>query len=107
MDPVRSSNSNDSDEIHNDSKKSKTKSFTGKTDAKTNGKVKVEEKDTTLKKAKTEKETLIDKSKVTYKPSDFKIMKEVGEGSYGRVYLASRNSDSKMVAIKMLDKHHL
>ena len=34
-------------------------------------------------------------------------MREVGEGSYGRVYLASRNSDGKMVAIKMLDKHHL
>jgi len=45
--------------------------------------------------------------KVAYKPSDFKIIKEVGEGSYGRVYLASRASDGKKVAIKMLDKHHL
>ncbi|CAI2363704.1 unnamed protein product [Moneuplotes crassus] len=46
-------------------------------------------------------------TKVVYKPSDFKIVKEVGEGSYGRVYLAKRVSDKKKVAIKMLDKHHL
>ena len=45
--------------------------------------------------------------KISYKPSDFKIVKEVGEGSYGRVYLAKRVSDNKKVAIKMLDKHHL
>lgn len=45
--------------------------------------------------------------KISYKPSDFKIIKEVGEGSYGRVYLANRVSDNKKVAIKMLDKHHL
>lgn len=42
-----------------------------------------------------------------YHPSDFKMIKEVGEGSYGRVYLAKRVSDGKKVAIKMLDKHHL
>ena len=45
--------------------------------------------------------------KKAYQPSDFKIIKEVGEGSYGRVYLANRVTDNRKVAIKMLDKHHL
>lgn len=34
-------------------------------------------------------------------------MKEIGEGSYGKVYLSERLSDKKMFAIKMLDKQHL
>jgi 3-phosphoinositide dependent protein kinase-1 len=60
-----------------------------------------------LKKSKTTNGSKNDSSRVAYRPSDFKIIKEVGEGSYGRVYLAKRVSDGKKVAIKMLDKHHL
>ncbi|CAI2363276.1 unnamed protein product [Moneuplotes crassus] len=61
-----------------------------------------------LKRSKSTKEDKKeDSTKIAYKPSDFKIIKEVGEGSYGRVYLAKRVSDKKKVAIKMLDKHHL
>lgn len=50
---------------------------------------------------------VVNLKKASYKPSDFKIIKEVGEGSYGRVYLAERVSDGRKCAIKMLDKHHL
>ena len=108
MDLMKNSGSNDSDEIPTENKKSKTKSFKGQQESKTNGKVRVEDNELTLRKAKTEKEAPAEeKSKVNYKATDFKIVKEVGEGSYGRVYLASRISDGKMVAIKMLDKHHL
>ena len=42
-----------------------------------------------------------------YSPSDFKITKEVGEGSFGRVFLCNRKSDNKEFAIKMLDKAHI
>jgi 3-phosphoinositide dependent protein kinase-1 len=63
---------------------------------------------TQAERSKTEKEIpKKEESKVSYKPSDFKMIKEVGEGSYGRVYLAKRVSDDMKVAIKMLDKHHL
>ena len=60
-----------------------------------------------MKKSGTVKTKDDDTIKVSYSPSDFKIIKEVGEGSYGRVYLASRVKDGLMVAVKMLDKHHL
>lgn len=76
---------------------------------KSNGESAVEPReDTSLKRSKSsESKAKEDNSKIAYKPSDFKIIKEVGEGSYGRVYLAKRVSDKKKVAIKMLDKHHL
>lgn len=49
-----------------------------------------------LNKSKTTKEQPKEESnKITYKPSDFKIIKEVGEGSFGRVFLARRVSDRK------------
>lgn len=78
----------------------------------TNGKVGEEggpelDKEIPLSKARTVKEEPKKDKKVAYQPSDFKIIKEVGEGSYGRVYLANRVKDDKKVAIKMLDKHHL
>lgn len=73
----------------------------------TNGKVQEYDKEIQLKKSKTAKPVDTAAKKVSYQPSDFKIIKEVGEGSYGRVYLAERISDGKKVAIKMLDKHHL
>lgn len=76
--------------------------------AKKNGHSMVEKEDIGLKKSKsTAGKKKDEEEKIAYKPSDFKIIKEVGEGSYGRVYLAKRVSDKKKVAIKMLDKHHL
>jgi serine/threonine protein kinase len=42
-----------------------------------------------------------------YQPNDFKILQEVGEGSFGRVYLCTRIKDKKQFAIKSLDKNHL
>ena len=71
------------------------------------GKTPQYDKEVKLKKASTEGDDLIDSKKVSYQASDFKIIKEVGEGSYGRVYLANRVKDGRKVAIKMLDKHHL
>ena len=34
---------------------------------------------------------------------DFKIIKKIGEGSFGKVYKVKRNSDSKIYAIKTIN----
>lgn len=55
----------------------------------------------------TQPESRISSSAAGYQPNDFKISKEIGEGSFGRVYLCTRISDKKQFAIKSLDKNHL
>ena len=47
------------------------------------------------------------RSERNYTAEDFKITMEVGEGSFGRVFLVNRKTDLKKFAIKVVDKHHI
>ncbi len=38
---------------------------------------------------------------------DYQILKELGRGSYGKVFLAQKIGEDKQVALKILDKHFL
>ena len=42
-----------------------------------------------------------------YTQKDFKLLKTVGKGSFGRVFMVSRNSDDKIFAMKVLNKQKL
>ena len=39
--------------------------------------------------------------------NDYKFIKAIGEGAFGKVYLAEEKSSNKLVAIKALDKAHI
>ena len=75
---------------------SKSKTFTEMEKSKTM-KSKKESQKPDLRKARSAQNVEEDANmkKVSYKADDFKIVKEVGEGSYGRVYLATRKADDK------------
>ena len=44
-------------------------------------------------------------AKITIK--DFEIQGPLGEGSFGKVYLALQKGSKKHVAVKVLDKYHI
>ena len=49
----------------------------------------------------------MDKKKKSYSIKDFTMIKEVGEGSFGKVFLVQKKDDQVYYALKMLDKFHI
>ena len=47
---------------------------------------------------------MVDKSKTI---NDYQFLKSIGEGAYGKVYLAIDKESTKQVAIKTLDENHI